>query len=100
MLTVSFVNEIQFIAKHFNVPVSVDLKLGQSEPLNLALDNDVLSIKFFGELIWEEKVVGVGSNFGVESCDTIYRIMQMVAAGDNTWKEKYPHIFVDSVVRS
>jgi len=93
MLTVSFVNELQFVAKHFNAPLSVDLKLGKGEPVKLVLVNDVLTVEYLGELIWKEKVAGPDSNFGVESCEVIFKLITMTDAGDTSWKDKIPHIF-------
>ena len=93
MITVSFVNELQFVAKYFNDSVSVELKVGEFSPLKLTVDNDVLSAEYMDNLIWKEKIAGADSNFGVESCQIIFKIMQMSAEEDYSWKKKIPYIF-------
>lgn len=93
MVTASFVYELQFVAKYFNAPASVDLKVGDFPPVTFTVVDDVLTVEFLDDLIWKEKVVGADSNFGVESCQVIFRIIEMISAGDDSWKKKIPHIF-------
>lgn len=86
MITVGLVKELHFLAHVFHDTYTVDLKREQSPhvlkiKINAAGDLDV----FYGENhIWYEKVEGDSSFFGIESCDTISRIMACIDNG-TTW---------------
>ena len=92
MITVSIVYELQFVAKHFCSTLTACLQLKDRSPVTLSVTSDELEVRYQQELIWKEKIVGPESNFGVESVDTIARIMNAIDTGQ-PWKDKFPHIF-------
>ena len=87
MLTVGLVKELYFLAHVLNDTLTVDFKFGRFPHLlkikiNTAGDMDV----FYGEQhIWYEKVEGDTSFFGIESCDTISRIIACINNG-TSWE--------------
>ena len=44
------------------------------------------------ETIWRERVDGPTSNFGVESCDAISRILTCIRNKDDSWRTRYRYI--------
>ena len=92
MITVSLVYELQFVAKHFDSPLTASLQFRGCSPVTLLVTSDELEVRYQQELIWKEKIVGPESNFGVESVDTIARIINAIDT-DQPWKDKFPHIF-------
>lgn len=86
MITVGLVKELYFIAKVFNESLTIDITPSLSSrvlklKINAAGDMDV----FYGDNhIWYEKVDdSLTSFFGVESCDTISRIMACIDNGSS-----------------
>lgn len=93
MLTVGLAKELYFIAHHFQSPLDVELKL-HSLPHVLKLKIDVegqLDVYYGEHHIWHEKIEGDLSFFGVESCDTISRIIACINNGTSwyhyRWRE-------------
>lgn len=87
MLTVGLVKEFLFISKALGE--TLHLKLFKDSP-EVALDMRInpvgdLDIFYAGYHIWSEKVEGDTSFFGVESCDTIARIIACIDNG-TTWE--------------
>lgn len=94
MITVGLVKELFFIAHVFNRSLSSTLHLEDpaSQLLMIKItpagDMDV----FYGSNhIWYEKVEGDTSFFGIESCDTISRIIACIDNGTSwdqyIWKD-------------
>lgn len=90
MITVSLVMELSFIAFASSKEVSCSIKIDDVE-LNLVVSAHLLNVYFRGEMIWAEKLDTPDSNFGVESCSTIYAIMNSILSGLE-WKNTYNHI--------
>lgn len=96
MITVSLVRELGFMSLALNQKVEASIKIGEYPPMQLSIEKSVLSVFFLNKLIWQESISEPSSsvgNFGVESCDTILRIMKMETEGKN-WSVIYPHIHV------
>lgn len=91
MITVSLVHELNFISKHLDRKVVATLEVGEySRPITISIEKDKLSVEYMNNLIWSESISKASSNFGVESCDSILKIMKRVRQGES-W-EMYPHI--------
>jgi hypothetical protein len=90
MITVGLVNELAFLASTFKREVKVEITLGAESITTLTIDpKGLLNAHYKGYHIWQETVYGDASFFGVESCDSISRIMACIDNNDNTWREKY-----------
>ena len=78
MVTVGLVKELFFISRVLNDSFYLKLFKGekQEHELCLKMDPDAnLDIWYDGHHIWREQVEGDTSFFGIESCDTISRII-------------------------
>jgi hypothetical protein len=92
MITVGLVKEIFFIAKVLGKPIQVTISRKRAEmaPLEIQVTPDANMVVFYrATQIWSEKVDGAESFFGVESCDTISRIIACIDNNDISWREKY-----------
>lgn len=93
MITVGLVKELYFIAHVTQTPVLCDIKLGGGfSPVSLTISHDgLLEAAYKGQTIWREHVEGDGSYFGIESCDTISRILACIDNGSDwtqyRWEE-------------
>ena len=94
MITLSFVREVAFFSKFFKTKASCELKIGDYPPLTVSVEKDEVSVFFLNKLIWQESINKASSNFGVESCDTILKIMKLAQEGKD-WS-MYPHIYISS----
>jgi len=88
MITVGLVKELLFIAQVFRRSFNIDLKIqGAPKPLQIFVSPDAqLKVWYNNEQIWEETIEGDTSFFGVESCDTISRIVFCIDNG-SPWKQ-------------
>lgn len=78
MITLSLINELDFLSRAYNAPIYVDLSLGtpcSTLSLNLEIKNGVLSVLLGGKLIWRESLDSTVGNFGIESCQQIMQII-------------------------
>ena len=93
MITVSLIKELFFIAAFIKREVWSGLSCGREElpfPLKVRLKPDgELDVWYRGHHIWNENVEGESSFFGVESCDSIARIIACIDNNDNSWLKKY-----------
>ena len=80
MITVGLIKEAFFIAHVLKQEVILHLRLGkESHPICITLSPDGLLKVFYKELhIWTENVESDTSFFGIESCDTISRILACI----------------------
>jgi hypothetical protein len=87
MLTVGLVRELLFIAKATQIPINAEFSLNGLYPsslkINLKPDGEMY-VWYNLNLIWKEIVEGDVSFFGVESCDSIARIIACIDNG-TTW---------------
>lgn len=93
MITTSLIRELDFIATYTKAPVSCQLKIGEVSEVGIKVDKGILELEYKSNKIWREGL-SQSSNFGVESCDTIYQIMEAIDNGDD-WA-KFPHDFDSS----
>lgn len=96
MITVGLIKELYFIAKVLNQDLSVGLNL---HPQNLdeikmvvvrINPSGLMKVHYNLEHIWTEQVEGDASFFGVESCDSISRIIACMNNGTD-WKHLAYH---------
>ena len=93
MISVGLIKELRFISKVSNKKVSVilfvDIDSPGTYPLNITINEDVLCVSYASDYIWKEDVSDDGF-FGIESCDTISRIIACIDNLDSSWHQKYP----------
>ena len=89
MITVGLVNELRFMSLALKQPLSIHLEgLGMKGMLSVDLKDGILFAFYRGIPIWLEDVSSDISMFGVESCDSIARIIRLIDSGDEIkWKE-------------
>jgi hypothetical protein len=93
MITTSLIKELEFISSYTNSPVFTSLKIGKVAEIGIKIEKSILELEYKSHTIWREGLSEV-ENFGVESCDTIYQIMEAIDKGEK-W-DKFPHDFVSS----
>ena len=76
MITVGYVRELAFIAGIAGTPISTTINFGDLLSIDVKVDNQILSIFFQNELIWEESLDNTVGNFGLESCHRIAEIIK------------------------
>ncbi len=83
------ITEIHFIARALNQPMRITLQPFSDEKyLSIRVSPDgLLNIWYADTHIWYEKI---DDFFGVESCDTISRIISCISSNDESWFIKYP----------
>lgn len=90
MITVGLVRELQFISRVLKTPVELTFSK-PLENLSIKIENDILFIWYRGYYIWQEVLEGSISFFGIESADTISRIIACIDNDDDNWK-RYRHL--------
>jgi hypothetical protein len=86
MITIGLAKELFFIAKVTNQPVSATL----NGCLQITVQpNSVMDVEYNGVHIWNERVEGDGSFFGIESCDNIFKIIASIDSKDESWRDKF-----------
>ena len=79
MITVGLVQEISFISKFFETPIYLKMATPKtSGVLNIIFEKGYLELTYKQNKIWKEKVIGAESMFGIESCETILRIISLI----------------------
>jgi len=78
MITVGLIKELQFISSSLKTPLLLTIASTSFPNITVQIENETLTLTYLGHLIWREKVLGDSSFFGVESCDTIARIMVLL----------------------
>lgn len=93
MITVGLVRELYFISKTLQRVIYHSLfKEGDTKILKLCINpSGKMVVEYEGKTIWVETIEGESSFFGVESCDTISRIIACIDNGTSwchlRWKE-------------
>ena len=97
MITVGLVKELYFIAHFLGTVVETTLCVstenGPSYPVRIYVSPDtaLVDVWYKEEHIWSEHIEGATSFFGIESCDTISRIIACINNGSDwsqyRWKE-------------
>ena len=88
-LTVGIIRELFYISLVLKREVYVTFHL--NNPLDINIQNGFLNLKYKDIKIWRENLSGADSNFGIESCDQISRIINCIDANDENYK-KYIHV--------
>lgn len=99
MFTVGLVKELAFIALQKGQKVLCTIgydNIFETDKLEIVITPDmIMSLYFYdnrnsqSHFIWREKVDGDDSFFGIESADTVSRIISCIQNNDSSWKEKY-----------
>jgi len=85
MITQGFANELYHISNYFNCEVKADLQyLGKT--ITSKVFGRYISIHYKGELIWQECLDEQVGNFGIESMQHIFYIVDKMEKGDEDWK--------------
>lgn len=88
MITVGLVNEIQFISEFLKTPVYLKFATEKtSGVLNIIFKDGAIELFYKQNRIWKEKVSQVESMFGIESCETILKIIALIENNDEKWKD-------------
>lgn len=88
MITVGLVNEIQFLSNIFETPIYLKIATEKtSGVLNFIVKDGYLELIYKQNKIWKEKISGADSMFGIESCETILKIISLIEKNDDLWKE-------------
>lgn len=92
MLTVGLAKEIFYISHVLKKEINVQIQLSDSSKylwVNMKPDGD-MTIFYGHRHIWKEQVEGDSSFFGIESCDSISRIIACIdndtSGTDESWK--------------
>lgn len=88
MITVGLIKELQFISLVLKTPISLTFYLLYD--LNLQIDNNILKLTYHHKTIWIENISDNGM-FGIESCDSISRIINCIDNNDDSWT-KYRYL--------
>ena len=87
MITVGVIRELEFMAKAIDSNMYVIIQVANKNISMKIWDNNVI-INYEGHKIWEENIYGEGNWFGIESCDSIARIINCIDKGE-PWQESY-----------
>jgi hypothetical protein len=86
MITVGVVRELAYMSGYVGVEVCTSIDVS-GKIIGLRVSENYVKISYQGQKIWEENIYGEGNWFGIESCDTIYRIMECIDKGEPWQKE-------------
>lgn len=93
MITVGLVRELYFISSFLKSEMTSTVSIG-GRNLKLLINQQALLEVFYQDIkIWQETIDGPASLFGVESCDTIARIMTCID-NETDWKD---HAWVEKL---
>ena len=87
MITVGAVRELAYMSQHLGVPLYIAIDAG-GKHLSLKVEENSVHISYQGQRIWEENIYGEGNWFGIESCDSVAKIINCINDGE-PWAEKY-----------
>jgi len=87
MITVGVVREIAYMSQRVGEPLYISMHLAD-KLFGLKVEENKVWISYQGQAIWEENIYGEGNWFGIESCDTIARIVDLID-NDEPWQEKH-----------
>jgi hypothetical protein len=87
MITVGLVQELAFVSHFLKTPVYLKMATEKnSGVLNIILKDQYLELVYKQNKIWKEKVLSPESMFGIESCETILKIISLIDAENEKWK--------------
>jgi hypothetical protein len=83
MITVGLIKELYFVSEVLKTQVESSIRSTLNPvPILIKIHNNVLEVEYFGFPIWKESIDGDTAFFGVESCDSISRIIACINNGD------------------
>lgn len=85
MITEGFIREMHHISNYFNTPVNVVLKYLGKE-IEAEVFSRYVTINYKGNKIWEECIDEELGNFGVESIQHIFFIVDKIEKGEE-WED-------------
>lgn len=88
MISVSLCREISFLAKGTNSKIRAEISSPSlKHSISLVAEGNYINVSYNQFLIWTEKILVPESNFGIESIQTILRIMFLIDKGDSSYKQ-------------
>lgn len=84
MITVGLIKELEYIQKYTKQVINVTFNLKFS--LNIVINNGYMNLYYKNNHIWGETVTNE-SMFGIESCDSISRILACIDSDNIGWQE-------------
>jgi hypothetical protein len=91
MITKGLANELDHISSFFKCRVKASFQY-----LDKTITCDVfgryISIYYRNELIWRECLDDSIGNFGIESIQNLFLIIQLIEDGDSSWKDR---VYID-----
>ena len=87
MVTVGLIKELHFISCVFKTSIFSKIHTPRLKHfLDLEVTGGILNVWYNGVHVWLENIEGESSFFGVESCDTISRIIACIDNG-SPWEQ-------------
>lgn len=88
MITVGFINELNYISNVLNVSVKCAISIPYAKkPLIIEVKDNYFELVYDGSRIWREEIMSPSSMFGIESCDSISKIIYMIDNSIKEWKD-------------
>lgn len=88
MITVGFINELNYISNVLNVPVKCAISIPYAKKsLMIEVKDNYFELDYDSSRIWREEIMSPSSMFGIESCDSISKIIYMIDNNIEDWKE-------------
>ena len=84
MITVGLIKELEYIQKYTKNPVFITFHL--KSKLDVVINDGYMNVYYKDKHIWGESV-NEDSMFGIESCDSISRILACIDSGNIGWQE-------------
>lgn len=93
MISVGLAKELNFISVYFKTEISCCLESSLCDSIQIKIKNNQLNVFYQNRHIWQEFIEGDTAFFGIESCDSIARIIAALNVGNVTHAESL--IFID-----
>lgn len=88
MITVGLIQELRFISDSFKTPISSLITCGATtRPIIVKIQEGILKVDYGNDYIWKEDIASVSSMFGIESCDSIARIIYSIDNNIPDWQK-------------
>jgi hypothetical protein len=97
MISVSLIRNLEASSDFIKGPIKTLIISPEKKFPVISIDiiDSVLYIWVGEHYVWSEKLKGASSNFGIESCDHIFKIFSMITENDENWKRlcylEYPN---------
>ena len=95
MITTGLVKELRYCSKVLSTPITVNINFTEYNTETLWINiypEEFLTVYFQRELIWRESIKDDGF-FGIESCDSIARIIRSIQENNNVITENIRNMF-------